>query len=302
MGGEARENGGANEIIRPADLLCSLTSFILQGLFQIERRKIMGWWNLATRKRPGARGRPGPGTRIGLGLLVVLAALAAVGVEAADFDARRQDMMTEIEQDVRMTRRELGKASLDARVLQALAWVPRHEFVPETQRAYAYENRPLPIGFGQTISQPYIVAIMTDLLALPPRAKVFELGTGSGYQAAVLGELGARVYTMEIVPELGERARATLHRLGYADVTVRIGDGYYGWEEHAPFDAIIVTAAGDHIPPPLIQQLKPGGRLIIPVGSRFFTQQLVLLEKTADGAVRSREILPVAFVPLTREP
>ena len=226
-------------------------------------------------------------------------ALVAACVEAADYEQARQRLMEEIKDDVRLTSRHLGKQELDERVLEALGTVPRHAFVPPQERPYAYQNRPLPIGYGQTISQPYIVAIMTDLLDPQPDDVVFELGTGSGYQAAVLAELVEQVYTMEIIEPLAERARETLRELGYQNVTVRVGDGYYGWEEHAPFDGIVVTAAGDHIPPPLVQQLKPGGRMVIPVGSRFFTQQLILVEKQEDGTVRSREILPVSFVPLT---
>jgi protein-L-isoaspartate(D-aspartate) O-methyltransferase len=208
-------------------------------------------------------------------------------------------MLDEIEADVRFTREALGRDALDPRVVEALGKVPRHEFVPAHYRADAYANRPLPIGFGQTISQPYIVAIMTDLLQLKPSDVVFELGTGSGYQAAVLSGLVDRVYTMEIIAELGDRARQTLTRLGYSNVTTRVGDGYYGWPEQAPFDAIMVTAAGDHIPPTLIQQLKPGGRMMIPVGSQFFTQELILVEKLPDGGVRTRKIIPVRFVPIT---
>jgi protein-L-isoaspartate(D-aspartate) O-methyltransferase len=208
-------------------------------------------------------------------------------------------MVEEIAVDVRLTSRELGKQALDEGVLQVLGTVPRHEFVPAPYLANAYENRPLPIGAGQTISQPYIVAIMTDLLEPKRSDVVFELGTGSGYQAAVLARLVRQVYTMEIIQELGDRAQQTLQRLGYHNVEVRVGDGYYGWEEHAPFDAIIVTAAADHIPPPLVRQLKPGGRMIIPVGSGFLTQQLVLVRKEDDGTIRTREILPVRFVPLT---
>jgi protein-L-isoaspartate(D-aspartate) O-methyltransferase len=225
--------------------------------------------------------------------------LLTIPVSAQDFKAQRQHMVEVVAQDVRHTQSHLGKGLLDDEVRQALASVPRHEFVPAAQQAYAYENRPLPIGEGQTISQPYIVAIMTDLLQLTPDDVVFELGTGSGYQAAILAQLAERVYTMEIVEKLGNRARDTLRRLGYDNVTVRLGDGYYGWKEHGPFDAIIVTAAGDHIPPPLVRQLKPGGRMMIPVGSRFFTQQLMLVEKKRDGSVLTREILPVRFVPMT---
>jgi protein-L-isoaspartate(D-aspartate) O-methyltransferase len=232
-----------------------------------------------------------------LGLWVLL--LPLTPAIALDFAAERQAMIEEINSDVRFTGNYLGKEVLDGRVVEALSKVPRHEFVPAAYRAQAYVNRPLPIGFGQTISQPYIVAIMTDLLQPQPSDVVFELGTGSGYQAAVLAELVSQVYTMEIIPALGNRARETLARLGYRNVSVRIGDGYHGWPEHAPFDAIVVTAAGDHIPPPLIRQLKPGGRMIIPVGGRFFTQQLMLVEKREDGSVRSRAILPVSFVPIT---
>ena len=207
--------------------------------------------------------------------------------------------MRVIEADVLATSRYLGKQSLTPGVLEAMGNVARHEFVPEAERDVAYENRPLPIGYGQTISQPYIVAIMTDLLELRAGQQVLEIGTGSGYQAAVLAALDANVYTMEIIEPLGRQAAQRLETLGYDRVEARIGDGYYGWPEHAPFDAIIVTAAAGHVPPPLIEQLKPGGRMMIPVGSRFLTQQLVLITKNADGTVTTRQILPVRFVPLT---
>jgi protein-L-isoaspartate(D-aspartate) O-methyltransferase len=185
--------------------------------------------------------------------------------------------------------------------MQTIGKVPRHEYVPEQYREFAYENRPLPIGYGQTISQPYIVALMTDLLAIKPGDRVLEIGTGSGYQAAVLAELASRVYTIEIIEGLAERARKVLFQQGYTNIETRVGDGYYGWEEQAPFDAIIVTAAASHIPPPLVTQLKAGGRMIIPVGSRFMVQQLVLVEKDNAGNVSTRQILPVQFVPLTGE-
>ena len=217
---------------------------------------------------------------------------------AEDYAAQRADMIKAIENDVRDTRGYLGKQDLNEQVWRALSSVPRHEFVPAAQRVNAYENRPLPIGFGQTISQPYIVAIMTDLLDLEPDDIVFELGTGSGYQAAVLAELAQHVYTMEIVTELAARASKTLTDTGFRNVTVQVGDGYFGWLNQAPFDAIVVTAAGDHIPPPLVQQLKAGGRMVIPVGSRFLVQQLMLVEKQPNGAILTREILPVRFVPL----
>jgi protein-L-isoaspartate(D-aspartate) O-methyltransferase len=184
-------------------------------------------------------------------------------------------------------------------VIDALGKVPRHEFVLPTRQHQAYENRPLPIGYGQTISQPYIVAIMTDLLQLEPGDKVLEIGTGSGYQAAVAAELAKKVYSIEIIERLGRKAKKRLKQLGYDNVKVRLGDGYYGWKEHAPYDAIIVTAAASHIPPPLVRQLKRGGRMIIPVGSRFATQQLVLVEKDDKGELRTRQLMPVTFVPLT---
>jgi protein-L-isoaspartate(D-aspartate) O-methyltransferase len=218
---------------------------------------------------------------------------------AADpYAAARQQMVREIEADARLARAELGKETLDPRVIRAIGKVPRHEFVPEALRGLAYLNRPLPIGYDQTISQPFIVAVMTDLLALPRTGRVLEVGTGSGYQAAVLAELGIDVYTIEIVEPLGRRSRALLDRLGYRNVQVRIGDGFAGWPEAGPFDAIIVTAAADETPPPLLAQLKPGGRMIIPLEGRF-GQDLVLIEKDAAGKVARQKILPVLFVPLT---
>ena len=215
------------------------------------------------------------------------------------YEQERLAMVEEIEADVRLTRLSLDREVLDPRVLQAMASVPRHALVPERVRAAAYENRPLSIGHGQTISQPYIVAIMTDLLDTTADSRVLEIGTGSGYQAAVLAGIVAQVYTMEIIEPLGLLARHNLEELGYDNVTVQIGDGYYGWEEQAPFDAIVVTAAASHIPPPLIKQLKPGGRMMIPVGSRYLVQQLVVVEKDREGKVVTRQILPVRFVPLT---
>jgi protein-L-isoaspartate(D-aspartate) O-methyltransferase len=233
-------------------------------------------------------------------LLLVVAALVGISrVRAEDYDRAKQRMLEEIEADVQLTARQTGRANLDARVLAAIARVPRHEFVPSDLRSHAYANRPLPIGYGQTISQPYIVALMSDLLSLGEEARVLEVGTGSGYQAAVLAEMGARVFTIEIIPELAKRAAETFSDLGYDGVENRVGDGYYGWEEVAPFDAIIVTAASSTIPPPLISQLKPGGVLVIPVGSPFSVQQLTLIEKDESGSVYTRQILPVAFVPLT---
>ncbi|MEJ2694344.1 MAG: protein-L-isoaspartate(D-aspartate) O-methyltransferase [Candidatus Thiodiazotropha sp.] len=210
-------------------------------------------------------------------------------------------MVQLIEQDVRETRTYLEKDHLDLKVMRILAQVPRHRFVPTRLQDQAYDNRPLPIGHGQTISQPYIVAIMTDLLEPRPDQQALEIGTGSGYQAAVLSRLVSRVYSMEIVEPLGEQARDRLRELGYDNVEVKIADGYFGWEAQAPFDIIIVTAAASHVPPPLVKQLKPGGRMIIPVGSRFMTQQLLLITKDMEGSLQIRQILPVRFVPLTGE-
>jgi len=191
-----------------------------------------------------------------------------------------------------------GEEILDTRVLSAMRSVPRHLFVPPEYRSKAYRPHPLPIGEGQTISQPYIVGFMTQMLRLRPTDRVLEVGTGSGYQAAIAARIAAEVYTVEIHESLAARSRKTLSDLGFRNVTVRHGDGYYGWEEKAPFDAIIVTCAGGHIPPPLLRQLKNGGRMILPVGSPFLTQNLVFLEKDARGTVTQRNVLPVLFVRL----
>ena len=189
----------------------------------------------------------------------------------------------------------------DEAVLEAMRRVPRHLFVPEAMRRNAYRDTPLPIGFGQTISQPYIVGFMTEALGVDADDVVLEVGTGSGYQAAVLGEIVKRVYSIEIVEPLGKRSAALLKKLGYDNVTVKVGDGYKGWPEHGPFDAIIVTAAPDHVPAPLVEQLKVGGRMVIPVGPEGATQRLLVIEKGKDGKVSRREVMLVRFVPLTRE-
>ncbi len=219
-------------------------------------------------------------------------------IAADSVDARRARMVDEIAQMVRDTARETGRGTLDARVMAALGKVERHRFMPPAQSAQAYENRPLPIGHEQTISQPYIVALMTDLLDLKPGDKVLEIGTGFGYQAAVLAELARAVYTIEIVEPLGRSAAGALAAAGYWNVQPRIGDGYRGWPEEAPFDAIVVTAAAPHVPQPLIDQLKAGGRLVIPLGERG-TQSLYVFEKDARGGVASRKIIDVRFVPFT---
>ncbi len=232
------------------------------------------------------------------GALVLLVATGTA--RAGDPYARaRARMIRAVQADVTATRARIGRDRLAPAVMEALARVPRHEFVPPEWKDRAYENRPLPIGYGQTISQPYIVALMTDLAGVGLGDRVLEVGTGSGYQAAVLAALGCRVFTVEIIPALAEAARRRLRRLGYDRVRVRLGDGYYGWPEHAPFDAILVTAAADHVPPPLVRQLRPGGRMVIPVGGAFRVQTLTVVEKAADGRVSSREVLPVRFVPLT---
>lgn len=230
---------------------------------------------------------------------LALSLAAPLAAAAQDFAAERRRMVDDITALVRETRAEIGKGAFDERVMDVMARVPRHEFVPAGQVSSAYRNRPLPIGHGQTISQPYIVALMTDLARVEPGHKVLEVGTGSGYQAAVMAHLARAVYTIEIVEPLGLQAKDRLRTLGYANVEVRVGDGYHGWEEHAPYDAILVTAAASHIPPPLIRQLKAGGRMVIPVGAAFMVQHLMLVEKGLDGSVSTRQILPVAFVPLT---
>jgi len=229
-----------------------------------------------------------------------LCSVALAASPSDPFALARAGMIRAIEDDVRWTSREIGRKELDPRVMRVLSEVPRHLFVPQQLQDVAYENRPLPIGYGQTISQPYIVAIMTELLRVGPDDVVLEVGTGSGYQAAVLSRLTKRVYTVEIVEALARQAVERLRSLGYGNVIVRHADGYYGWKEAGPFDAIIVTAAAGQLPPPLLQQLKPGGRMIIPVGAPFSTQYLMLVEKNAAGRITTRQVLPVAFVPLTR--
>jgi protein-L-isoaspartate(D-aspartate) O-methyltransferase len=218
--------------------------------------------------------------------------------DAQDFAAQRSRMVAEVEAMYAETRRETGLAAMSPAVRAAMAKVERHRLVPREQQYAAYANRPLPIGSGQTISQPYIVALSTDLLQPRPEHVVLEVGTGSGYQAAVLAEVVQQVYTIELIESLGRTAAQRLAEMGYRNVEVRIGDGYAGWPEKAPFDGIIVTAAAPKIPPALVQQLKPGGRMVIPVGGDGFIQYLKLVTKRADGGYDEREVIPVRFVPL----
>ncbi|MBE0558988.1 MAG: protein-L-isoaspartate(D-aspartate) O-methyltransferase [Proteobacteria bacterium] len=199
-----------------------------------------------------------------------------------------------------MVREQISSRGItDSATLAVLRTVQRHRFVPQDRVGEAYEDGPIPIGYGQTISQPYIVALMTELLQVESGDRVLEIGTGSGYQAAVLGDIVDSVYTVEIVEELARAARDRLTGLGYRNIQVKSGDGYYGWPARAPFDAIIVTAAAEHIPPPLLSQLKNGGRMVIPVGHPFFVQNLILVEKQ-NGLISTRSVIPVRFVPLTR--
>jgi protein-L-isoaspartate(D-aspartate) O-methyltransferase len=231
-------------------------------------------------------------------MLLLIGVAAPAQAAEDDRAAEREAMLQTIEAHAAAAASALGTSTIDPEVMQALRRVPRHLFVPPEQQPYAYDDRPLSIGHGQTISQPFIVALMTDLLNVQTDDRVLEVGTGSGYQAAVLAELAQRVYTIEIIPDLARSASDRLGRL-YGNIETRAGDGYHGWSEAAPFDSIVVTAAASHIPPPLVQQLLPGGRMVIPVGNRFSVQQLVLVEKDEAGGVTTRQLLPVAFVPLT---
>jgi protein-L-isoaspartate(D-aspartate) O-methyltransferase len=215
-------------------------------------------------------------------------------MSVAHFEEQRREMIATIRVIAEHLVAEIGKTALDDKVLRAMAKVPRHEFVPIEVQPYAYLNRPLPIGFDKTISQPLMVAVMTDLLEVKPDDLVLEIGTGLGYQSAVLAELAGKMYTVEIIDELAQRAVQRLKQEGYTNVEVRVGNGYFGWPEHAPFEKIIVTAAPDLIPPPLINQLKPGGRMVIPVGLPD-AQQLVVVDKDVNGRIRTKEIMRVLF-------
>jgi len=218
--------------------------------------------------------------------------------EAQDFASLRARMVSEVEAMYADTRAETGLAAMSPAVRAALGSVERHRLVPPAQAAAAYRNHPLPIGSGQTISQPYIVALSTDLLGLTSSSVVLDVGTGSGYQAAVLAEIASRVYSIEIIDSLGKAAAKRLEELGYRNIEVKIGDGYQGWPEKAPFDAIVVTAAAPRVPPALVAQLKPGGRMVIPIGGDSEIQYLKLITKRADGGYDEKRVLPVRFVPL----
>ena len=218
-----------------------------------------------------------------------------------DFDLLRQRMLAEVSAAVFHVSETIGKAAFAERVMTAMDKVPRHEFVPVELQPYAYANIPLPIGFEKTISQPFIVALMTDLLDLTANDVVLEIGTGLGYQAAILGELARKVYSIEIIEELASQAKQRLNRHGVSNVEIRIGNGYHGWSEHAPFDKIIVTAAPDLIPPPLLHQLRPGGKMVIPAGLPD-SQQLFLVEKDENGRARTKAILRVRFSQLEEAP
>jgi len=222
-----------------------------------------------------------------------------LSVGSAAFSASPEDAVF-LDQRAAMVKNQIIRRGIqDDRVLQSMMSAPRHKFVPDHHLNSAYDDTPLPIGYGQTISQPYIVAYMTEVLNLNRAGTVLDIGTGSGYQAAILSPIVKKVYTIEIIPELSGTAFDRLKKLGYRNVEAAMGDGYYGWKQHAPFDAIIVTAAAGHIPPPLLAQLKPGGRMVIPVGGAFMVQNLVLVQKDKEGKITTRNLLPVRFVPLT---
>ena len=232
--------------------------------------------------------------------VLLLIAMMSFTSQGADMQAKREGMLDEIRASVRDSAEYTGRSELSQKVMAAMGAVPREAFVLPAYRAQAYQNSPLPIKAGQTISQPLIVALMTDLLDPQPDDVVLEVGTGSGYQAAVLSRLVKHVYTIEIHAILAEGAARVLEELNYNNVTVRTGDGYAGWPEHAPFDGIIVTAAAPEIPPPLLQQLKPGGKLVIPIGEQYGYQELLLIEVDGQGNISKEAKLPVRFVPLTR--
>ena len=223
--------------------------------------------------------------------VILLCIILPLAFQEDPFRKKREEM-------VQQTIERRGVA--DPAVLKSMRTVERHLFVPENNAANAYEDRPLPIGYGQTISQPFIVAYMTEIINPRPQHKVLEIGTGSGYQAAVLAEVVKTVYTIEIIPDLGNAASTRLQKLGYNNVNVKIADGYFGWPEHGPYDAIVVTAAAEFVPPPLIEQLRDGGKIVIPIGGPFMNQNLMLIEKNGKK-ITTKNLMPVAFVPFTRK-
>lgn len=226
--------------------------------------------------------------------VILFCVFLAFSFPAADQDNYRQKRLKMVENQI------AARGIKHKPTLEAMRSVERHRLVPGAQVRNAYEDRPLPIGYGQTISQPYIVGYMTEIIQPEPKMKVLEIGTGSGYQAAVLAEIVDEVYTIEIVEALAKSAKTNLEKLGYKNIEVKQADGYHGWEEHAPFDAIVVTAASEFIPPPLIEQLKEGGKMVIPVGAPFTAQHLMLVEKGKNGKIKTSNLLPVRFVPFTR--
>lgn len=233
---------------------------------------------------------------VGMGVTLMAMLVASVGFgEQVDSEAMRRARLDMVREQV------AARGVDDEAVLEAMRTVPRHLMIPERYRQDPYGDHPAPIGYGQTISQPYIVGYMSEQLDIEPGERVLEVGTGSGYQAAILAQMTTNVYTIEIVPELARAAGKTFERLGYDRIALREGDGYFGWPEAAPFDAIVVTAAAEHVPPPLVEQLKRGGTMCIPVGARFGVQYLLLVEKDEAGKVTTRNLMPVRFVPLTRE-
>ncbi len=240
-----------------------------------------------------------PLNTMSLFFLFFVISLSFPGV-AYDFSSKAGEEGYEERRNDMVARQIAARGVKDQGVLRAMRRVPRHLFIPKGSLGFAYGDFPLSIGYGQTISQPYIVALMTELLKPGQDDIALEVGTGSGYQAAVLSEIVKEVFTIEIIPPLGRAAERRLNELGYENITVKVADGYYGWEDHAPFDCIVVTAAADHIPPPLIQQLKKGGKMAIPVGHPFSVQHLMLVEKSVDGEIKTRNVLPVRFVPFRR--
>lgn len=236
-----------------------------------------------------------------ISILMQLIILSALTINATDLPIQDDTQFFQLLRRAMIEDQIIDRGVSDERVIKAMEDVPRHLFVKESLRNLAYSDGPLPIGNGQTISQPYIVAYMTEIMQVDSHHTVLEVGTGSGYQAAILSKLVHHVYSIEIIPQLGEEAAKRLERLGYDNVTVRIGDGYHGWEEHAPFDRIIVTAAPEQIPQKLVEQLKPGGRMVLPVGEPFFGQDLLVVKKDRTGQVTTQETIPVRFVPMIHE-